>query len=116
MKKTRTKSTKGEKTMKILSKRSEVLAKTAAKSAQADVKNKAHDLRAAAGNVAEIAKDDLIDFANVAGTKVRGLIENYSEEVANTTENVAEQIRTKPLQSALIALGAGFLIGLLARR
>lgn len=102
--------------MSILSKKTTALAKSTAKSARHDANKQAHDLRAAASNVAEIARDDLVDFANLAGKKVRGLIEDYSEEVANTTENVATHVRKKPLQSALIALGAGFVIGLLARR
>lgn len=102
--------------MSILSKKTTTLAKSTAKSARHDANKQAHDLRAAAYNVADIAREDLVDFANVAGKKVRGLIENYSEEVANTTETVATHVRNKPLQSALIALGAGFIIGLLARR
>lgn len=102
--------------MALLSKRTESLAKSTAKSAQSDAKHKAHSLRAAANNVAEIAKEDFVDFAHDAGKRVRGLITDCSEEAVTASENLSETIRTKPLQSALIALGAGFLIGLIARR
>lgn len=109
--------------MSILSKRTESLAKTTiknaqstAKSARHDASKQAHDLRSAASNVAEIAKEDLVEFAHEAGARVRGFISDYSEEAVNASENLSKSIRKKPLQSALIALGAGFVIGLIARR
>lgn len=64
----------------------------------------------------EVVKDDLRDVANRAGRRVRNLIDTASSEATHVKETVTHQIQDKPVQSALIALGAGFLLGALFRR
>ncbi len=61
-------------------------------------------------------KDDIFITANKAGHKVRDFIDSASEELVHTTETVTTRIKDKPVQSSLIALGIGFMLGTLLRR
>jgi len=61
-------------------------------------------------------EDDLHVAANNAGRKVREFIHTASDEFAHTKDTVTTQIRTNPVQSSLIALGVGFVLGALFRR
>ena len=63
-----------------------------------------------------LANDDVRDTAEAAGRKVRALFDNASEELARAGDTLAEQIKNKPLQSSLIAVGIGFVIGSLLSR
>ncbi len=86
----------------------------------ATMKSSAQNFRNAATNaatdVAEDAKHDLRDAANKAGRKVRNLFNNASDEISHATETVTTQIRSNPVQSSMIALGVGVLLGALLRR
>jgi len=62
------------------------------------------------------AKEDLRSAANSAGRKVRGFINSAGEEISHATDTVTKQIRTNPVQSSLVALGVGYLLGALFRR
>lgn len=64
----------------------------------------------------EVVKDDLRDVANRAGRKVRNFIDSASSEATHVRDTVTHRIEDKPVQSALIALGAGFILGALFRR
>lgn len=66
--------------------------------------------------VASNAKHDLAEMAHDAGTKVRHLFDSASSEISHATDVVSAQVRNKPLQSSLIALTAGFVLGALLRR
>ena len=57
------------------------------------------------------SKDDLRTAANDAGRKVRGFINTASEEIIHAKDTVNTQIHTKPVQSSLIALGIGYVLG-----
>ena len=78
----------------------------------ANAKNMAND---AGKKVVEI-KDDLNKIANNAGRTVRAYFDTASSEVTHAKDVVVEHVRTKPVQSSLIALGAGFILGALFRR
>ena len=91
--------------MSILSKKTEALARSASN----DVKRKGQQV------VAE-GRDGVLEIANEAGQKVREIFGHYSEDLSHTKEVIEENIRNKPLQSSLIALGAGVLLGMLIRR
>ena len=95
--------------MSILSKKSEAVLHAAARSASNDVKRKAQ-------HAAEQGKEGILEIANEAGSKVREIFDHYSEDFGNTKEAIEENIRNKPLQSSIIALGVGVLLGLLIRR
>ena len=82
----------------------------------ANLKNSAQNLRSAVGNVAEDAKEDLRVVANNAGKRVRDFIHTASDEVTHAKDTVTSQIRTNPVQSSMVALGIGFLLGALFRR
>lgn len=61
-------------------------------------------------------KEELEDIARNAGQHVRRLIDNAEENISEATGAVAERIRGNPVQSSLIALGIGFVAGMLFRR
>ena len=82
----------------------------------ANLKNSTQNLRSAVGNVAEDAKEDLRVVANNAGKRVRDFIHTASDEVTHAKDTVTSQIRTNPVQSSMVALGIGFLLGALFRR
>jgi len=82
----------------------------------ADVKlaaNKAkNEVRASASHI----RDELEEAARRTGTSVREFLHIAGDELSHASEAVTGQIRNKPMQSALIALGAGFVLGALFRR
>lgn len=81
-----------------------------------DIKSAASGARAKVADAAESAKESLRSTANKAGTKVRHFIDSASDEFSHATESVSTQIKEKPVQSSLVALGVGFLLGALLRR
>lgn len=62
------------------------------------------------------AKDDLKEVARNAGMNVRNFVHARRHDIAEVTESATDTIRAKPLQSSLLALGAGFLLASLLRR
>lgn len=62
------------------------------------------------------AKNALVDAANKAGKKVRSIVNNASDELVHARDTVTTQIRTNPVQSSLIALGVGVVLGALFRK
>jgi ElaB/YqjD/DUF883 family membrane-anchored ribosome-binding protein len=61
-------------------------------------------------------KDNFQSAAHDAGSKVRQIYDHARDDIRHAADNVTYQIRSKPVQSAAIAAGAGFLLGLLLRR
>ena len=61
-------------------------------------------------------QDELHDAANQAGRKVRGMLDSASGELSHAGEVVSKEIHTNPVQSSLIALGVGVVLGALLRR
>lgn len=61
-------------------------------------------------------KTDAENAAHRAGTSVRNMLDSASDELTHVKEVVNDQIHNKPVQSSLIALGAGVILGLLIRR
>lgn len=60
--------------------------------------------------------EDLNEWAHDAGQKARGMIDDAGERISSLTQTTEDYIRDKPVQSALMALGVGFIAGLLSRR
>ena len=75
-----------------------------------------HNLKSGQDNSVMEAKENLRDVANQAGRKVRGMIDSATSEITHAKDTVTSQIRTKPVQSSLVALGVGFVLGALFRR
>jgi len=73
------------------------------------------DLKNTSNDVYEV-KNDLYDAANQAGNKVRKLFNSASDEITHAADTVTTQVRRKPVQSSVIALGVGFILGSLFRR
>lgn len=81
-----------------------------------DVKSSAANLRDEAVDTAYGVKDDLNNAAQQAGRKVRNFFNSASDEISHATDTVTTQVRKNPVQSSMIALGAGFILGALFRR
>ena len=79
-------------------------------------KNISEDLREVAENKVGELMSSLEKAANVAGQQVRDYYDKASSEATAATKAVKKQIKDKPIQSSLIALGAGFVLGLIFRR
>ena len=62
------------------------------------------------------ANDKYAEKARDAGAKVRQIIDGATGEVTDVAEVVESKINEKPVQATLIALAAGFVLGLLLRR
>jgi ElaB/YqjD/DUF883 family membrane-anchored ribosome-binding protein len=60
--------------------------------------------------------DNLHEAAHSAGRKVRGMFNTASNEISSAREYVGAEIRSNPVRSSVIALGAGVLLGALLRR
>jgi ElaB/YqjD/DUF883 family membrane-anchored ribosome-binding protein len=79
-----------------------------------------HDIRSSAREAANNARDaahDLTDrghdvlsdvsgYANEAGQKVRGLFDRTLDNSKNATHKIETEIKTNPVRSSAIALGA----------
>ena len=81
-------------------------------SAKSDAKKTKNEAIDAAYEV----KDGLQNAAQDAGHKVRKIYDHARDDFRHAADNVTYQIRSKPVQSAAIAAGVGFLVGLLVRR
>ena len=80
--------------------------------AENDVRNTVRDAEHRAADVA----NHVADYASEAGAKVRGLVNRTVDDVSHVSRNVESEIKTNPMRSSLVALGAGFIIGALLTR
>ena len=81
-----------------------------------DIKNAERKLDQDGRATADHLTDDINDFANKAGRKVRSYYNSASNEITNDYDMVASRIRSNPVQASLVALGAGVILGALLRR
>lgn len=81
-----------------------------------DFKQDLREAKQDARDIAHHVHDDLQDAAHKAGATVRQLFDSASDELTHAKQAVSEQIHNKPVQSSLIALGAGVILGMLLRR
>jgi ElaB/YqjD/DUF883 family membrane-anchored ribosome-binding protein len=79
-----------------------------------------NDIRNAARDTENTGRDilhNVSDYAQDAGQKVRGFVDKTVDQTRNTTDKLTTEIKSNPIRSSAIALGAGFILGaLLARR
>jgi len=73
---------------------------------------KSEDMRHGANDM----RHDFESTANNAGRKIREYFDTASDEITHAADTVTTQIRTKPIQSSMVALGVGFILGALFRR
>jgi hypothetical protein len=60
--------------------------------------------------------DGLHAAAHQAGETVRGMVDSASNELAHAGTRLRAEIRSNPIRSSVIALGAGAVLALLIRR
>lgn len=90
--------------------------KAAANVTKASAEN---DLRNAAQDTADEGKEALnsvSDYANEAGQKVRSVVDRTLDQTSKLSQNVEAEIKSNPIRSSAIALGAGFILGALLTR
>ena len=75
-----------------------------------------YNAKDAANSAVAEAHYDLRQVARESGEKVRSLYNAACDEMSHAKDTVTTQIRTKPVQSSVIALGVGFMLGALFRR
>ena len=80
------------------------------------LRNSAQNIKDDARDTAREAKGELRDTANKVGRSVRGFLDSTSDEFSHAADTVKNQIHEKPVQSALVTLGIGFVLGLMFRR
>lgn len=79
-----------------------------------------NDIRNTVNDIEDTGRDALRnvqDYASDAGQKVRGAFDRTLDQTNRFSHRVEDEIRTNPIRSSALALGAGFIIGaLLSRR
>ncbi|MBY0407938.1 MAG: hypothetical protein K2Q01_09620 [Rickettsiales bacterium] len=81
-----------------------------------DLKQSANTVRNEASKAIDDVAGEVRSVTRSAGDKLRQLFNCTNSEISHAADTVSEQIHNKPVQSTLIALGAGFLLGVLMRR
>ncbi len=61
-------------------------------------------------------KENLCETANQMGQKLRAIVDNAGDEMSGAGDFLTKEIKEKPLQSSLIALGIGAVLGLILTR
>lgn len=90
--------------------------KEAANATVNDAKSTLYNAKHDIGEAGEEVKDDLAHIANKAGRKVRDFVDTTGEQLNVAGDKIAQDIRSNPIRSSAIALGAGFVLGMLFRR
>lgn len=96
----------------MISTATKVAANVTKASAENDLKNAADDL----ASDGRAAIDSVSDYANEAGQKFRSFVDRTLESTNRVSSGIQDEVRTNPVRSSLIALGAGFILGALLTR
>jgi len=80
--------------------------------AENDLRNADRDFEAQGQDILHNVRD----YANEAGQKVRGFFDRTVDTTADVTHKVETEIKSNPIRSSVIALGAGFILGALLTR
>jgi ElaB/YqjD/DUF883 family membrane-anchored ribosome-binding protein len=88
---------------------------------KSDIKNGANrvgeEVRRTANNVRNSMNHDSLETtAHNIGQTVHDYIDNATDQINDAGNRVTSEIRNNPVQSTIVALAAGFLVGILARR
>ena len=87
-------------------------AKSSARTAEANIRDAAGHVRAIGGTV----QDNLRDFAYEAGQRVNDYVSAGRERAQHVAEDYADTVRERPIQTSLIALGLGVIVGIFLNR
>lgn len=80
--------------------------------AENDIRNAGRDAEAEGRDILH----NVSDYANEAGQKVRGFFDKTLDTTSTVTHKVEAEIKSNPIRSSAIALGAGFILGALLTR
>jgi ElaB/YqjD/DUF883 family membrane-anchored ribosome-binding protein len=81
-----------------------------------DIKEKARHFSGEARDAANAVKDDLADVARRTGHHARELADSAGHNFSDIGQTLSHKIRDKPVQSSMIALGVGLVVGMLYSR
>lgn len=81
-----------------------------------NLKQAGRNFQDAGREAAEEAGNTLIEKAEHAGEEVRRYVSDVSQKVAHASSDLEQTIKDKPMQSTLVALCAGVVLGMLFRR
>ena len=81
-----------------------------------DLKESAQRIKTDAGDAAGAMKEDLQDMARKAGRHIHDMADAAGNSATDVAGMACDKVRDKPLQSLGIAVGVGFIAGLLLRR
>lgn len=84
--------------------------------AENDIRNSARDTVRDVQDRGHDVLSDVSGYANEAGQKVRGLFDRTVDGGKNASHKIENEIKSNPIRSSAIALGAGFIIGALLTR
>ncbi len=90
--------------------------KTNAQTVANDAKNAARTVGREVEDAAEDVGHSVRDVAHRAGQEARRVYQTAKDEFSHATDAVSEQIRERPVQSTLLALGIGVVLGALLNR
>jgi len=96
----------------MISTATKVAANATRASAENDLKNAADDLASQRRD----AVDSVSEYANEAGQKFRSFVDRTLESTNRVSSGIQDEVRTNPVRSSMIALGAGFILGALLTR
>lgn len=96
----------------MLSSATKAAASVTKASAENDLRNIAQD----AVNEGKDALNSVSDYASEAGQKVRSVVDRTLDQTSKLSQNVEAEIKSNPIRSSAIALGAGFILGVLLTR
>ncbi|MBW8882965.1 MAG: hypothetical protein JF615_16535 [Asticcacaulis sp.] len=96
----------------MISTATKVAANATRASAENDLKNTADDLATQGRD----AVDSVSEYANEAGQKFRSFVDRTLESTNRVSSGIQDEVRTNPVRSSMIALGAGFILGALLTR
>ena len=96
----------------MLSSATKAAANVTKASAENDLRNATQD----AANEGKDALHSVSDYASEAGQKVRGALDKTLDQTSRFSQTVEAEIKSNPIRSSAIALGAGFILGALLTR
>ena len=100
----------------MLSSATKIAANVTKASAENDVRNTVKDFANAGRDTVNDAVDSVADYANEAGQKFRSFVDRKVDQGRGVGSNVQSEIESNPVRSAIIALGAGFILGAILTR
>src|SRR3712207_1692993 len=82
----------------------------------ADLEALQHDMKGLAGDVGGVATERMNDALNSAMEAVTDMAERVEGWGEDNLENLREQVRSQPLASVVLSIGAGAILGALLLR